>query len=408
MTYDAVVVGAGAAGLMTAIVARETNPSRSVLLVDGARRIGAKILVSGGSRCNVTNAVVTDRDYWGGPRTAVRQILRAFPAAAAVSFFADAGVPLHEEEDGKLFPDSNRSRDVLDALVGRMRRGGAVLRESCRVTALQRDGDGFVVTAGGEPLRARRVVIAAGGRALPKSGSDGSGYGLATSFGHALVPTTPALAPLVLHAPERELAGVTARAELTLWLDGGAAIRLTGPMLWTHFGISGPVALNISRHWLQARGAGRQPRVTANFVPPMDFAACESWMLAEMERRPRGSLMTVLGQPMPASLAAAVLSRIGIDGATPVARLSRAARRTVVHALTAWPLDVLDSRGYSYAEATAGGIDLTELNPLTLESRRCPGLFLAGEVLDVDGRLGGFNFQWAWSSGFVAGRALAR
>ena len=398
--WDVVIIGAGAAGLATAIFTRSGNPQRSVLLLDAARRIGAKILVSGGGRCNVTNTVVTERDYWGGAPTIVRRILRAFPADETVAFFERAGLTLHEEADGKLFPDSNRARDVLDALQRSADTTGVVLRTGQRVTSLVRRDDLFVVTAAAETILARTVVIATGGQSLPKTGSDGGGYAMARALGHSLVPTTPALAPLVLEtgSMHAEISGVSLDAVLTVWVGGSAAERLRGALLWTHFGISGPVSLNASRHWLRARLNGPQVALTASFVPDRDFTAVEAFWLEESRARPRGSIGSALSQLLPASMASAVLTRLQMDGSMPLAHLPREDRRRLSRALTEWPLQVLDSRGYSYAEVTAGGVDLREIDPGTMESRVCPGLFLVGEILDVDGRLGGFNFQWAWST----------
>ncbi len=191
-------MGAGAAGLATAIFTRERHPHRRVLLLDSARRPGAKILVSGGARCNVTNRVVSEQDYWGGSPGFIRRVLRALPVRDTVAFFEAAGVPLHEEAHGKLFPDSNRARDVLDALLSRAAATGVDLRAAHRVTAITVEEGGFLVATPEGVFRSRTVVLATGGQALPKSGSDGAGYTFARALGHTVVPTTPALAPLVL------------------------------------------------------------------------------------------------------------------------------------------------------------------------------------------------------------------
>jgi predicted Rossmann fold flavoprotein len=411
--WSTIVVGAGAAGLAAAIFLRRRDPAHEVLLLDGARSPGAKILVSGGARCNVTNTVVTERDYWGGPSTIVRRVLRGLPVRDTIAFFAEAGVALHEEHDGKLFPDSNRSRDVLAALLRMSAEAGVDLRPAHRVMSVVQSSLGFDVATGAGPFRAANVVLATGGQSLPKSGSDGAGYGIAQAFGHTIVPTTPALVPLVLDpaspgAIHGEVPGVAVETALTLWRDGAAAITLQGALLWTHFGISGPVVLNLSRHWLRARLEARQVAVTASFVPDWDYGATERFWIEETRARARTSVGAALGRIVPASLASALLLRLRIDGATQLAQMDREVRRRLTRALTAWPLPVVDSRGYTYAEATAGGVDLREIDPGRMESRVCPGLFLIGEVLDVDGRLGGFNFQWAWSSAYVAARALAR
>ncbi len=405
-------MGAGAAGLATAIFTRRFAPHNSVLLLDSAKRPGAKILVSGGSRCNVTNAVVSDADFWGGRRAIVRRVIRAFPVRDTVAFFRDIGVALHEEADGKLFPDSNRARDVLDALLNETHRVGATLAADCRVVdiVVERAGGGFrVVTKQGD-IRAARVVLATGGQSLPKSGSDGAGFEMARRLGHTVVPTTPALVPLLLaHDADpmhQELSGVAHVVELALWVDGAVAIRLTGSLLWTHFGISGPVTLDMSRHWLRAQLDGRPTSLIASFCPGQPFDELDAWWTARAIERPQASLASALATILPVSVAAALLRRLALDAGTSLAHLRREDRRRLAHALTAWPLEVLGARGYNYAEATAGGVALSEIDPATMQSRICPALFLVGEILDVDGRIGGFNFQWAWSSARVAAAAL--
>jgi len=406
----AIVVGAGAAGLATAIFAKRAAPDLSVRCLDGATKLGAKILVSGGSRCNVTNRVVTERDFWGGASRLVRNVLRAFPADRAAAFFESLGVRLHEEEDGKLFPDTNRSRTVLDALLAESSRLGVVIETGRRVTGMVRGAQGFVVeTADGSRFDAMSVTLATGGRSLPKTGSDGFGYGLARQLGHTYVETTPALAPLVLDGnPHVARAGVAHDVALSLRVSGSIAARIDGSMLWTHFGVSGPVALNMSRHWHRARLTGQQGDVSLNVCPTETFESLDEWWLDQERARPRAQVSTVLATRLPASIADAWIAAGGIEPETTLAHLSKNDRRRLTHALLDTPLPVVDSRGYSYAEVTAGGIPLDEVDPATMQSRVCPGLFLVGEILDVDGRLGGFNFQWAWSSGWVAGQAIAK
>jgi hypothetical protein len=225
------------------------------------------------------------------------------------------------------------------------------------------------------------------------------------------VEPTPALAPLTLDdraALRSQLQGVSHDAELTLWIRRRAAIRLSGPMLWTHFGVSGPVALNMSRHWLRAVLLGEHPAITMN-VAGAGFAAVDARIDALTRDRPRAGVRTALATLVPAALSDVLLDETAPDAArSTLAHLTRDDRRRIVRALVEYPLPVTGSRGYRVAEATAGGVPLDEIDAATMRSRVCPGLFLVGEMLDVDGRLGGFNFQWAWSSAFVAARALAQ
>jgi hypothetical protein len=358
----------------------------------------------------VTNTIVGERDFWGGKPSAIRRVLRAFPVSETVAFFREIGVSLHEEAGGKLFPDTNRARDVLDSLLRECNAVGAQLAAGHRVIDVEPSNAGFRVVTDRGSLHASAVVLATGGQSLPKSGSDGAGFAIARRLGHTIVPTTPALAPLLLDATDtvhRSVSGVSQEVELAVWRDGAVAVRLTGSMLWTHFGISGPVALNASRHWLRAEVEGASVALTANFRPGLRFDDVDAeWQRHTLENS-RSSVQTTLSGMLPASVAAAILHQLGLDGTATLAHFPRDERRRLVRALVEFPLPVSGSRGYTFAEATAGGVALTEIDAATMASRQCKGLLCVGEILDVDGRIGGFNFQWAWSSGFVAGRGLA-
>ena len=410
-TADVVIVGAGAAGLAAAVFcARAASPASRVICVDGAKTVGAKILVSGGSRCNVTNRVVTERDFWGGDPRVIRDVLRAYPVSRVIAFFEELGVRLLEEEGGKFFPESNRARTVLDALIKALSTSGAELHTGCRISGVQAAGENFVLTSGdGRVYRAPYVVLATGGRSLPKTGSDGTGYEFARFFGHGYVETTPALVPLVLDDSQHaRLSGIAHPATVTVRSVGVPPVRLTGAMLWTHFGVSGPVILNASRHWLRSRLAGHDATVVISVVPGETFASIERWLHDEQRSRPRALVRTVVASRVPAAVADVWTDRGGINPSTTLSHLTREDRRRLIHALIEMPLDVRDSRGYNYAEVTAGGIPLKEIDAATMESRVHPGLYLIGEMLDVDGRIGGFNFQWAWSSAWVAAAAIGR
>jgi hypothetical protein len=204
------------------------------------------------------------------------------------------------------------------------------------------------------------------------------------------------------------LAGVSHRAMLSLRVDGRVTTRLEGSLLWTHFGMSGPVVLNMSRHWHRVRLDGANATVFVNVVPGESFESLEAWWLEQERERPRAQVATILATRVPSAVANLWLETAGIGPDVTMAHVGRDDRRRLVRALVDAPVAVVDSRGYGYAEVTAGGIPLDEIEPATMQSRVCPGLYLVGEILDVDGRLGGFNFQWAWSSGWVAGHAIAK
>jgi predicted Rossmann fold flavoprotein len=365
--------------------------------------------VSGGSRCNVTNAVVSERDFWGGRRTIIRRVLSRLTVAQTIRFFEELGVPLKVEPTSKLFPRSDRSRDVLEALLRAASGSNVTLGAGTRVHSVTPEGSGFRIETSTGSLTAKAVVMATGGLSLPKTGSDGAGLQMARALGHSIVATTPALAPLVVEQGfHAAVSGVSHDVELSLWIEGRIGQRIQGSMLWTHFGVSGPAALDFSRHLLRARLEGNDPRVTLSFLPGQTFDAIDQRWTRLASSRPKATLENALAEMLPASLGAALLDHLNLKGQGHLASLSRESRRTLTHALVALPLDIRDSRGYSYAEATAGGVALDEIDPSSMESRRCRGLFLVGEMLDVDGRLGGFNFQWAWSSGRTAAEGLAK
>lgn len=422
---DIAIIGAGAAGLATAIFAAERAvelgvPARIVVL-DGAAKIGAKILVSGGGRCNVTHVRVGVDDFNGGPRPTVRNILAAFEAEAAVRWFASLGVVLKAELTGKLFPTTDRAATVLNALVGRAMSLGVAIRAGCRVgdvTLVGGAAPSFHITHSHGHLLARRVVLATGGRSLPRTGSDGGGWTIAERLGHTVTPTFPALVPLVLDPAfwHAELSGVSHPAELTTVADGKVVDRRAGSLLWTHFGVSGPLVLDASRHWLAAERRTRPTSTEAatttavelrcSVLPGCDAPGADAWLLDIARRAGGRPIGAVLGETLPDRLARTLCRHAGVDVSMRLSELARPDRRALATALGALPLPVVGDRGWDFAEVTAGGVPLAEIDHRTMGSRRVPGLHIVGEMLDVDGRIGGFNFHWAWVTGHLAGRGV--
>ena len=414
---DVAIVGAGAAGLFAAIWAGKKVEGQSVQIavLDSARKLGAKILVAGGGRCNVTHCRVTEHDFAGSSPAAIRKVLRRFSVEQTVQFFADVGVELKKEETGKLFPVSDSARTILQALLDQVQSVDASITHPARVTDIDQLPCN-VLTKGcnKEPrlrvvsedgvLLARHVIVCTGGKSLPKSGSDGSGYRLIEKLGHTISkPLVPALVPLTLADSHwiRGLSGVTVPAAVTLSKASGKKIcTYSGSTLCTHLGLSGPSILDISRHWLVERDADSNVRLNINWLPEYS----ENF-LDDLLQDQRVGAFGVLRRWLPDRLA----RQLCIESGAPCAGdLTRSIRKKLVQSVIATPLPVQGDRGFAVAEATAGGVPLEEVQLETMESRKCPGLYLAGEVLDVDGRIGGFNFQWAWSSGFVAGSAVAK
>jgi predicted Rossmann fold flavoprotein len=400
-----VIVGAGAAGLMSGLWAARAHPGDSVLLLDGAAKLGAKILVAGGGRCNVTHDTVDETVYAGSSRNAIKKVLRRFDVPETIAFFKSIGVTLKREDTGKLFPVTDSARTVLDALLRATRDAGAEIRHPYRVTTITQPATGrFLITGSGDSIEADRVILATGGRSLPKTGSDGGGYDLARAVGHTLTPRVfPALVPLTLPRDHFlcGLSGLTVNAALELRSGTGKKlISFTDSTLCTHFGLSGPSVLDLSRYYIGAALEDSSVYVTINWLPDVSTVADDLAALGKT------TVLRYLSGKLPERLVRALCAAIDIEPAARGDSLTRESRWKLVAALTELRLPVTGNRGYNYAEVTAGGIPLSELRLETMESRCCPGLFCCGEICDVDGRIGGYNFQWAWSSGYVAGNSV--
>jgi predicted flavoprotein YhiN len=421
-----VVVGAGAAGLMAAIHA--AAGARPVLLLEGSERPGQKILISGGGRCNVLPSQASHTDFVSDSSpNLVRKVLAAWPLAEVRRFFeADLGVSLKlEAETGKLFPVSDRARTVLDALMAAYVQRGGRLRIATRVTDLRREDDCWAVQlSSGEMMRAASVILATGGLSVPATGSDGAGLCIARELGHAIVPTYPALVPLTGSNPaHRALAGMSVRARVwasdekrwtiddrrlsngkggqqaTIVRRPSSMVSPHGGFLFTHRGYSGPAVLNISHAVTRAMAEDDPRPLLLVQWTDLDAAAWDALL-----RAGSGPTLPLLRRHLPERLAAQLLGETGL-GQADLSRLRREDRARLVDALTRYPLPWAGSEGYKTAEVTGGGVSLAEVNPATLESRRVPGLYLCGELLDAFGPIGGYNFLWAWVTGCSAGRA---
>ncbi len=412
-SIDIAVVGASAAGLFAAIHAARSAPGARVVAFDGATKLGAKILVAGGGRCNVTHAVVDERQYAGSTPAAIKKVLRAFDVEKTVTFFREQSVQLKREETGKLFPVSDRAQSVLDALLSACHSAGVQLQHPARVERLTQENHHFVLSfAGRPPLHARRVILATGGMALPKSGSDGAGYEFVRMFGHSTTARIfPALVPLTLPSdhPLTKLSGIAADVRLELQSATGKRLRaFDGALLCTHFGVSGPVVLDISRYYLDALADARTsraegdapPQLVVNWLPSYNRESLDAALLAAGRNVAARWLQS---QGLPERLSRTLCEIAAVDSSLALTSLTRQQRRALVEVSVALRLPIAGHRGFTHAEVTAGGVPLSELELESMESRKQAGLYLCGEILDVDGRIGGFNFQWAWASGYLAG-----
>ncbi|ESX16105.1 NAD(P)/FAD-dependent oxidoreductase [Mesorhizobium sp. M1148] len=388
-SYDVVVIGAGAAGMMCAIEAGKRG--RSVLVLDHAAKPGEKIRISGGGRCNFTNIHASPKNFISGNPHFCISALSRYTQRDFIGLVERHGVAYHEKTLGQLFCDGS-ARLIIDMLVSEMQDGGVELALSTEVRNVSKAADGFVLTLSTGSVACNSLVVACGGKSIPKMGASGFGYELAAQFGLAVVETRPALVPLTFDARTLErlapLAGNAVDAEVAC-----GKTRFSEAMLFTHRGLSGPSILQISSYWRE----GDEIRIA--ILPGRDVAE-----LLRAARRVNGrqAVQTVLANHLPKRLAQAVAERSGIDGN--LADLTDLQMKTVEAAVNDWRIKPAGSEGYRTAEVTLGGVDTNGLDQKTMQAKSVPGLFFIGEVVDVTGWLGGYNFQWAWSSGWASGQ----
>ncbi|MGQ0733131.1 MAG: NAD(P)/FAD-dependent oxidoreductase [Acidobacteriota bacterium] len=393
-----VIVGAGAAGLMAAIFA--AGGPRPVLVIERTSDGGRKILISGGGRCNVLpSEPALERFVSDSPRHILRGWLRSWPLARQRAFFEeDLGVPLAlETATGKLFPRSNRAREVRDTLVSHARRLGVSFRFDTAMTNLEPAGDAWTVHTPSGPITASAVVLATGGLSVPATGSDGVGLRVAATLGHLVHQTYPALTPLTEDPPRHsDLSGVSLTVQLNAHA-GRQRSEATGGFLFTHRGYSGPAVLDVSHVAVRSRTGGDPAIVRVNWGALSEA----DWQAALSPRA--GRVASIVARHIPQRLAVRLMEETRVPADRLASGLRRTERLAMIQALTRYQLPWTGDEGYRKAEVTGGGVALDAVHSGTLESLRCPGLFLCGELLDAFGPIGGHNFAWAWATGRLAG-----
>ncbi len=388
---DVLVIGAGAAGLMCALTAGQRG--RMVQVIDHANKVGKKILMSGGGRCNFTNTGTTPANFLSANPHFCKSALARYTPWHFIEMVERHGIAYHEKELGQLFCDIS-SKQIVRMLMDECQAAGVQVRTDCAVTDVQRGADGFHVTTAQGQFHAASLVVATGGLSIPSLGATGFGYDLARQFGHEVLPTRAGLVPLTLSGTHQErfndLSGValpvTARCN---------DVAFSNSMLITHRGISGPAILQISSFW--------QPgdALHLDLLPGQD---AEAWLQAMKRDRGAAELRTVLSEVLPRRLALRLCEHWLPD--RPVKQIDAPQLRQAAALLQAFPLVASGTEGYRTAEVTLGGVDTRKVSSSTFESQLVPGLHFVGEVLDVTGWLGGYNFQWAWASGHAAGQVV--
>jgi predicted Rossmann fold flavoprotein len=388
-SYDVIILGAGAAGLMCAGIAGRRG--RSVLLLEQARHPAEKIRISGGGRCNFTNLHAGPANFLSDNPRFCRSALSGYTQRDFIALVESYGIAYHEKTRGQLFCDGS-SQQIIDMLLAECRKADAQLRLGVRISAISRNEHGFAVVTDQGEYQGRSLVIATGGPSIPKMGSSGIGYKIAEQFGLGIVPPRAALVPLTfdaaLLARFKDLSGVAVDAVV-----GCGKTRFDEALLFTHRGLSGPATLQISSYWREGHD------IVIDMAPEVDVLAG----LKRLRRdHPRQEMATALADFVPKRLARTIAEAAG--GPERIADFSDKLLMNVAAAVKQWHVRPNGTEGYRTAEVTLGGVDTSELSSKTFEARSVPGLYFIGEVVDVTGHLGGFNFQWAWSSGVAAGR----
>ena len=391
--YDVIVIGGGAAGIMAAITAKRQGAS--VLVCEKMPKIGKKILITGAGRCNILNDVLDASFYNPGSQALVASILSQFGKEAVLEFFKDLGLATYSDETGRIFPVTNQAASVLKVLEMELERLKVTIDLGCDVKNIRAVKNGFELSAkSGERETSRKVILCAGGKSYPALGADGNGYSLAATFGHKIIEPVPSTVPLLVKDPCCHfLQGQKVRAKVTSCISGKNIRTVSGELLFTQYGLSGTAILDVSDEISIAlnRDGSKDATVIANLVPFMSEAALTEEFSRRFEKgvKHENLLEGLLTHKFFLSFRDAI---------------QNADASSIAHMLKHKEFKVIGTRGWNEAEFTAGGVPVEEVDPLTLESRLQKGLYFAGEVLDVQGRRGGYNLAWAWASGAVAGK----
>ncbi|AFM01685.1 MULTISPECIES: NAD(P)/FAD-dependent oxidoreductase [Desulfitobacterium] len=402
------VVGGGAAGLLAAVIAGQEGAEVSIL--ERNQRVGKKILTTGNGRCNLTNMDLHSSHYHGQNPKFAYSALQSFDNHRAIDFFERLGIAHKVEEEGKVFPFSNQASSVLDVLRYEVERLGIETITESEVKEIHKVSQGFeLVLKEGKRHFAHRVILAAGGKAAPNLGSNGSGYALAEKLGHRVVEPFPALVQLKLESPFlKQIKGIKFDGEAEVLVKGKTLAKAQGEILFTEYGISGPPIFQLSRTAAEKLRMKNEVWLKVVLLPAWSRERLDQYLRKRWEDSPEKSVHFSFVGFINKQLVPVVLKQVGIEDINkPVSALTSREKEGILHLLQDWRFQVTGTNSWTAAQVTAGGVDVRDINPGTMESKLVPGLYFAGEILDIDGDCGGYNLQWAWSSGYVAGKNAA-
>jgi hypothetical protein len=408
MKTDVCVIGAGPAGLMSAIFAAQAGAQ--VIVIEKNATAGQKLLLTGGGRCNITHAGTVD-DFvhtYGKSGKFLRHCLHEFSPDATRDFFGQIRIATKVDEAGCVFPVSESAGNVQYALLGQCQKLGVQFISGRGVQEIAKRGDCFVVFAGSEIASAPKVIIATGGASYPATGSTGDGYKLAKSLGHTIIEPKPALVPLITSEKWcAELSGISRDNVTISAMIDKKKVSVSGAMIFTYDGISGPAVLDLSRLLADYFPAQKPIGIFIDVVPAMNEAKLEEYLMGQLSQYSKKIIANVLFELVPKKLGGLICSQAGITE-TNASQLKKEQRRKVIQLLKKLPLSIEATAPIDEATITRGGVSTAEIAPTTMQSKICPGLFFAGETIDVDGPCGGYNLQIAWSTGVLAGKLVAR
>jgi predicted Rossmann fold flavoprotein len=404
-TKKIVVIGGGAAGLFAAVVAG--HEGAQVLILEKNQRVGKKILATGNGRCNLTNMDMHITHFHGSNPKFAHSALKAFDNFRAIDFFERLGIAHKVEDEGKVFPFSNQASSVLDVLRYEVERLGIETQVEEEVKEIRRISKGFeILTKDGTKFFAHKVILATGGKAAPNLGSNGSGYAIAENLGHHLIEPFPALVQLKLAEPFlKQIKGIKFEGEAEIIVREKMLAKAQGELLFTEYGISGPPIFSLSRAAAEQLKKKQEVWVKVRIINHLSNDELVSYLLKRWQDSPEKNVSFSFVGFLNKQLVPVLLKQAGVDDINkPVAQLMTQEKDNVIRILQDWRFQVIGTNTWTAAQVTAGGIDVRDINPSTMESKLVPGLFFAGEIMDIDGDCGGYNLQWAWSSGYVAGK----
>ena len=402
MNSDVIVVGGGASGLVAAIVAARRG--KSVLLIEKKEKLGKKILATGNGKCNYSNTYYDETVYRTDTPAIITPILGQFPVEETISFFRELGIE-PKEKNGYLYPGSMQAASIVEVLTIELKRLGVEVHLEETITGIEKTGLTYKVVTNQASYQAKAVILATGGKAGSKLGSDGSGYQLAKKLGHSIVPVTEAL--VALRSPLKlfkQIAGIRMNAKVSIMINGKESVSEIGELQITDYGISGIPVFQVSRYATKALSQGKKVEAIVDLLPEYTKEECLKLLLERKTVRPEKTAQEFLIGLFPYKLAALLIKEAGMKDFVVMDRIDRNQLKVLVELIKNFRVPISGANGFEQAQVCAGGVDASEVNHTTLESHKAKGVYLTGELLDVEGTCGGYNLQWAWSTGYVAGQ----